>query len=1283
LAALVALYFVATSGAFLKAVVVPRVGAALGSQVAVGEVALSPFSSIELRQVAIQTGGAEPMVQAERVLLRYRVFGLLRGEFAFPEIVVEAPVLRVVERPDGTRNVDVLLGGDTNAPVAATRAEPLRMQLGRVVVTRGTVTYRREAKDGSTQTSEVSALDFGAENLANGQTGKVKLSAALAQAYTPARGPAGAAAATNGAYRVEARVDGGLDLRLEKDLRPSQVKGEVRLDVAKATGGLRDLGGVTGVLACEATPTEIKELALRVERGGQKLGSARVTGPIDLKKSEARLKVDVSSIDRNVLNLAGAPFGLDFAATTLNASGMLDMARRGEMIALSVRATLAKFSVRQGGLGTPELDVTFDCQSTVSLGDKSAVVHRLTLTGVQGGRELLALGLDRAMNLAWGNTIHGLNESRVNLVVNGFRLTDWRPFLGTNIPSGVVDVTAKLTCQDDGQRFSGDIGVGVREIEWAFPGVSAGRTNAAAPTAVGIHGGTFNLTTRLSVRDYRSILLEQYSLQFAQGGTALLTASGSASYDRVSADGSVQAAVEVPIPALLVQFPVAGLSASAGKLGVDGLISKEKGQTRVGFNVNLAGFAGAYADLRFDRYEARLGLDGEITDKYANLRRLQMLARQGLDPFGGLEASGKYDRLLDSGEFALNIENLTASGLQPLLAPFLAPRQWAAGRLAGSGNGRYDARGTNTLQLQLEAQSLLVRDPSGAVPETPLNLQLGLDAGYRSNVVNLGRLALTLPSSQRAPRNQLIGQGTLDLRRTNALAGEFKIVSDALDLTWLAEAYRTNRPAGGLAHAPTTEPGSGGTGPAAVPPPAVLPIESLTTHLQLARLYLGEVAVSNWTATLNLSRNAAQLDPFKLAMGSGSLSASARADLAKPGYEYALDLRADRLPLAPLVNTFAPDRRDQFKGELGLALQVKGAGLTEANLRKNLAAQFDLGATNLSLALGNVRSSVLKTLVSVVLEVPQLARNPTAALGNVLGQLTGGSASRGGWVDDLAKAPIDTVAGRGKVGQGRIELEQTLVRSPAFRAEATGAVTLEPVLTNSTLHLPVHLALRRELAESVGAAAPAAPAGEAYARLPDFLTIEGTLGNAKAKLDKVALATLAVRSGAGLLGNTGNANLDKAAGVLNSVGSALGALGGTANAGTSTQAVSGAGLLNSVTGLLGTPAATRPAAGTNAPAAGTNAPAARTKATSNLLETVTGLFGARGGTPVTNRPGTGTAPGATSGPAPAGLSLPVGGVGGSGVPAPTNAPRVGSGQTNAPMTNAPAPGPGGRTPSRN
>jgi hypothetical protein len=257
-------------------------------------------------------------------------------------------------------------------------------------------------------------------------------------------------------------------------------------------------------------------------------------------------------------------------------------------------------------------------------------------------------------------------------------------------------------------------------------------------------------------------------------------------------------------------------------------------------------------------------------------------------------------------------------------------------------------------------------------------------------------------------------------------------------------------------------------------------------------------------------------------------------DLGVPGFKYDLSLSAQAIPLAPLVNSFQPDRKGMLSGTLTAHMKLAGAGTTGASLQKNLTGQFDLASTNLNLSVDSIQGNtfytrLLKTLVTTIAVIPDLAKNPASGAASLLG--LGGSSAGGGGTTDLKKSPINSIILRGDAGSGRVDLQNAMVQSPTFQAQATGTITLAEVLTNSPLQIPVSVFLERSVAQHLNLAGNT-PANAAYAKLPDFLTLKGTLGNSKADINKTALVS-AVLQGAGGKGG-------QAGGLLQGVGGLLG-----------------------------------------------------------------------------------------------------------------------------------------------
>src|SRR6266481_1757381 len=74
---IIAIYFVATSSAFLKSVVLPRVSKSINADVTVADASISPFKEVVFHNVKVQPHGAEPLLAATEVRARYHLMDII------------------------------------------------------------------------------------------------------------------------------------------------------------------------------------------------------------------------------------------------------------------------------------------------------------------------------------------------------------------------------------------------------------------------------------------------------------------------------------------------------------------------------------------------------------------------------------------------------------------------------------------------------------------------------------------------------------------------------------------------------------------------------------------------------------------------------------------------------------------------------------------------------------------------------------------------------------------------------------------------------------------------------------------------------------------------------------------------------------------------------------------------------------------------------------------------------------------------------------------------------
>src|SRR5882724_4215781 len=78
-------YFVGTSSAFFKGVVLPKISSALNAGVTVSDASISPLHEVILHNLKVQTTGSEPLVSAPEVRLHYSLLQIMGGNIQVDE----------------------------------------------------------------------------------------------------------------------------------------------------------------------------------------------------------------------------------------------------------------------------------------------------------------------------------------------------------------------------------------------------------------------------------------------------------------------------------------------------------------------------------------------------------------------------------------------------------------------------------------------------------------------------------------------------------------------------------------------------------------------------------------------------------------------------------------------------------------------------------------------------------------------------------------------------------------------------------------------------------------------------------------------------------------------------------------------------------------------------------------------------------------------------------------------------------------------------------------------
>ena len=1135
---LVVFYFVATSSAFFKGVILPKAGKSMNATLTVSDASISPFSQVVLKDLKVQTTGSEPVLTAPEVRLRYSLMDIIRGNIKVDEVAVVRPTITIVQNPDGTSNLDPLLKatpGEPESKNAAASSEPLKVDVRKVEITDATLRQIKLYTGTNRDLIEVSKLNLTLTDLKNGQTGKLVVSSDLnLQNNPPAPGASG---------QLKARMNGEFAFGLTADLKPGTLKGGTRLEVLSAEGALAQANGFVANLDCNLTPSEIQELALKFAKGTIPLGLIRVQGPFSAEKMEGKLSVQMLGIDKQLLNLATAGTGMDFGGTTLTSTNLIEVSQGGKLVSAAGRLSLSNLSVTRSNQTTPSLDLASTYNTAVDATKGIAVLQAFALTGTQKGNVFLKGDLTSPMTIAWGKGSSEVGDSALNISLSRLDLADWKAFLGDVAPAGLVNSQLKLLSQQAGKNLAFDLGTQLENL------TVQGGTNQISQinVALSVTGTATNL---------EQFNFSQYKFQLGQRAQTLVTVGGSGTYDLKAQSADLQMGAQASLPGLMQMVPQPDAAISSGTAEVKLHVTQQRQTQNISGNLALTNLVGRFGSNDFRGFATTAALDVTMTPQKVQIAKFGGNISEGGKPGGSFDLTGSYDRTNNAAQITAKLVDFNQNGLRPFLEPMLANKKLVSLLLSGNLSAQYDPVGASDIKGSLVATNLVVSDAKTGTTLPPLYARVSMDAGLNKQVADLRNIELGLTPTDKAA-NVLKLTGRVDSSRSNAITGNLKLSADSLDVTRYYDLF-AGSPSQPQATTPTSSGGT--TAPQSEPEAMTLPFTNFTADAAIGRFYLREIAISNLHAAVRIDGGRIVAKPLEMVLNGAKLGSSIDIDVGVPGYRYNLDFSAAQVPLAPLVNSFQPERKGQVGGTLTGVGQVSGAGITGPSLQK-LAGKFDIATTNLDLAIPSLRSGLMKTIVNVIAVVPDLAKNPNAALSLPLRcdpRRWHSSGQKGGFMDELTQSPIDVIQGRGTIGDGRMELNDAMIQSPAFQAGARGTVQfhkaalMDQAITNSTIAMPLTVALRRSLAEKIDFVPAGTPTNLAFVKLPEYVTIKGTVGEPKTDIDKKALVAMALQKYGGKIPGVDQ----KTSNLIQGLGGMLGGNKSATNVTTSTNAPS-------------------------------------------------------------------------------------------------------------------------------
>lgn len=1104
---LVALYFGLTSSAFVKSVILPQVGQSLGGELTAEGAAVSPFSGMTFTGISLQTKEAEdPVFQADSVQLRYSLWQILGGTLAVREFTVQNPALRFIQYPDGTSNVDPILKAlserATSAPERPDTKKPLQAQILNVSIREARLTVIRESGAGARTVSELEGFNLSMDRLQNGQPGTLTLEGQFRHDVREEE------AGEVGTFH--AQLDGSYRYELTEDCFPKTVDGRTELAMVDASGAYADFQGYRTFLSAHVIPDRIERLAVEFTKGDTQLGELQVSGPFDLAKQTGKLNIALKSIDQDVLNLFGASQGLKFGNSTFQSTNVVEFDVSKSFYALNGGLAGRNFSLERGESQSPVLNLDLSFAATADLEEKSAQLQTLQLHIQNAGQstDLLAAQLNRPMNLSWGEALRSFTSSQWNLAVHDLNFHDWNGFLGEGLalPQGVLDAELKLVAQREGRQLEANINASIQDFETMLA------TNK-------LHASRITAKASATIDQFQKINVSRFKATAEQNGSTLFSTDGTVNYQMDNQETRAQLRLNAALPAILAQVPLPDVHLTSGNVQLSGFLTSKANAQNWNGQFTLTNLKGQTGMFQFQDFNPTIETVVEIRPDRIQLDRATLGFQQGFEGGGSITLKGHYDIPSQRTSLEFNAPDLNQNALGPFLQPFLGSADLRSVTLNLSGSTLYDPQGKSTLKTDAQLSNLVVDMPSHPqLAKNPLKASLQLDTTLDRGRLELKQFLVGLTATDRAS-NELAAQGFVEMRPHQLIGGEIVVTSEGLDITPYYDLLTSG-------NSQQEETGSDPKQPAPSPEKTSkpgstrLPFKNFTVKSDFQHFYLHEIAITNFVAAVQLEPDSLTVDPFQLNFLGKPVKASANVNLAEAGYDYHIQAEGKDIPVEPIAKTFLSDSRIQYKGLILLNADIRGKGLTGAELKESLKGNFQFHYTEADIQLLGRWGKVLLAPIAVLLRVPQILESPVQSL------------------------KTDFI-----MGNGNIDVQNISVLTTAFHAQAQGTVPIKDNLMESPVDLPLQFALRRGLAEKAKLVPDGTPPDAEYVQLPPFASITGSLGKIKTETDKTAILGLLAQSATGLPGQVG----EKASELIQGLNQFL----GSKEAGSDTNAPSG------------------------------------------------------------------------------------------------------------------------------
>lgn len=450
----VILFVVATSDTFVRKVILPQAGKAIGEPVRAETVSFSPRRHLLIG--GLQVGDSDDFrISIPEVAIRYRLLPLLRGDLVVEEIRIsnfDGSVKRLPDLPEKKERKKKKKKKD---------GEPSRISIANVVIEQANLVYAPAAHPG--EILEIRNFNLRIPQLANGSDFKIGIACGLRLK----RGAADISLET-----VDLAIKGALDA----EMLPS------RLQAALVVGGAAGIvGGID--LADRRVDGEVDltwrdgQLAIKQFMFSERLGevveaSLRVDGGLGFAPPAGHVNLAVDIPDPSLLNLAGGFAGdYDFGKTSATLRARIGSGDKALRLKFDGALTVKGATFASAGLGivpVSPLDLAIDWAGSFDVARLQAALEKANLRVVDG-HEIIGVSFAAPGGMPLSGAVRELPPAAsLTAKIERLDLASYTAAL-PNVPAlrgiaGIVDIDVALQPGDGDGDWQGEGSLRLRNL---------------------------------------------------------------------------------------------------------------------------------------------------------------------------------------------------------------------------------------------------------------------------------------------------------------------------------------------------------------------------------------------------------------------------------------------------------------------------------------------------------------------------------------------------------------------------------------------------------------------------------------------------------------------------------------------------------------------------------------------------------------------------------------------------------------------------------------------------